>query len=217
MSGCDLMVWCTCAEKDCARYMARVSAWRRQLSYLDADFYAFCDGGLDGSVVRAPGVSFIELTPALGRTSIPVFPGWKRSLHAAMGTSMKYRWCVHVENDCFVKDWRKFAEIAQTDGAVMAGYNPRYGFIESSVMVLNDVNVRKRLQDQYRDGTSWNEDVVFEKSVSWLHSMAGRIGFSVRLERPQDRDAPEYGIICQCNPAVMDALCVKYDTGAASP
>lgn len=201
-----LMVWCTCAEKNGDLYLRRIASWRRQLSYLDADFYSFCDGEVPEG--EDPGdLTMVRILPALGRTSLNCFPGWRRSLRHALQLSFKYDFCVHVENDCLVKCRDRLARLASTPGAVSVGWCGQHNFIEFACAVLNDKAVRRRLLDKHAGEASWhNARPCFENEAGWLGREHKLLGDSVRLERKQDRDSDAVQLVCQCPPELMDRL-----------
>lgn len=156
---------------------ARVDSWPHR--YQDwVDYYtAFFEGtGVDlymindGPVATRPdlkGVVLHEFEDALGRETIEVFPGWKRSFYTGLSRlTATHERVGHLESDCYVlpAGRAEYLERLHGDG-FWTGWTERFGFPETACMVLNDAAVREALLARYADPANWHENVGFERDV----------------------------------------------------
>ena len=200
----DLMIWCTCAEANKACYLLRVAAWHRQLESLfrdrDPDYFVFVDGevsekDLAGFGGELSGIRFVNITPALGRASCAVFPGWKRSLSHALAVGRDYRHIHHDENDVAILHASKIREYLDREG-YYAGLCKTYGFMESALMILNDKRQNETLIRHYSSECNLKEDLFFEIIAPVLCKF--RMVFDTdRFEGRPERCKQEYDYICQ--------------------
>lgn len=103
----------------------------------------------------------------LGRATTEVFPGWKRSFHAALDLLTRtYAYVAHVESDCYLlpsgRDeflWRLFG------AGYWTGWCPLFAFPETALQVVNDADVRAYFLERYAGGANLDEALVFESEV----------------------------------------------------
>lgn len=162
----DLMVFCTSAEANGEVYSSRVRTWYAAVSQniKDADIYCCVDGKFHGEIPA--GLNVIELTPALGRSSNKIFPGWRRSYGKmlSMALSCDYPYVAHIENDCLIKNWDKVDQYIRKPG-LYSGMCKNYACIESAFQILNDLDARKRLASKYTTEAGIYENTIFEREL----------------------------------------------------
>src|SRR6185437_16092593 len=106
----------------------------------------------------------------LGRDSIWIFPGWKRSFyHALLWSRDKYKHIAHIESDCWITSAGRedFLYYLKQEG-YFAGYTPTYNFPEASLQIINSQTVKQYIIDKYSCVENWYEDIDFELDLSRL-------------------------------------------------
>lgn len=188
----DAMIWCTLAEHDQARYIERVVEWQKQLAGVDADLYVICDGAYTPD--ERITATVVSLTPALGRQSTNVFPGWRRSLSAALKIAQIYQYCLHLESDVKLQTGKVLEYLRQP--GLWGSICPTYGFLETGVLVFNDKEARKQLGEFYHKRENQFEQTIFESSaitqLPWSKVFSGD-----RVEGHPERAKAEYDYLAQ--------------------
>ena len=209
----DTMVFCTCAETNQAQYLEKVKAWYAYVhENVNADLYVINDGKLlsNNQRVDLGDVTFVEFPMVAGRQSITAFPGWKRSFAGALLISRHYKYFGHIENDCFVKDIKRFDKYLHTDNTVATGWCSNHNFLEFTAAVINNRELREELYQFYAEQLHQREKVNFEDQVlPLLKHWTPLFGDSIRLEKG-NRDTLDYDIVCQCDPTYYRALTQHY-------
>ena len=185
----DTLIFCTCAQTNAGRYVQRVSDWYSMLKeyFPDADYYCGVDGTIPQDIEKPVGVHFKEFTPMLGRPSMRVFPGWRRSYGKLLNRAVRcdYPYVFHVENDVRINNWSKVKEYITKPG-LYSSWCPNYKFIEAAFQILNDKTSIQALRDKYVTDEGINEGCLFEK---YLQTYPFKYVFSsVRLH---DHNCPE--------------------------
>ena len=197
MSG--LMIWCTCAEDNKRKYLKRVAHWYEQINTVFGKFKPDCYVFVDGVIAeqdKIAGPIFVNLTPKLGRSSVDVFPGWKRSLKAALQHGRAYKYVIHIENDVKILNTDKIFQYMKEPG-MYVGVCKKYGFIETAFMILNDRDVNRRIVAHYSDENNLYEHEFAEEVISRIAGKACNLVFDTdRMEDP-DRFNPNYDFVCQ--------------------
>ena len=188
-------IFCTAAQKNHELYMGRVVKWYeavRSMFGTDADLYCFVDGEVSDKPAL-DGLQYVELTPALGRTSVSRFEGRKRSFGEALSRLAEYKWLMHAESDVKICKPEHIKEFWERDG-LYGSVDEKYNFLESGLLILNDAGARSRLADHYTSDTGINEEELFE---SQLRKYAFRTVFRSRRAEGEYVDPGSYDYIAQ--------------------
>ena len=185
----DTLIFCTCAQTDAEKYVQKVHDWYSMLKehFPDADYYCGVDGTIPADMKKLVRMHFEEFTPVLGRSSMRVFPGWRRSYGKLLDRALQcdYPYVFHVENDVRINNWNKVKEYINKPG-LYSSWCPNWNFIEAAFQVLNDKAAVKALRDRYVTDAGINEGCLFEK---YLQTYPFKYVFSsVRLH---DKNCPE--------------------------
>ena len=95
----NIMIWCTCAENNKEIYLQRVSKWYKQNKEIfkdyAVDYYSFVDGEItDEDKIKIDKelleINFVNILPKLGRKSLAICDGWRRSFKTALEYGRKY-------------------------------------------------------------------------------------------------------------------------------
>lgn len=142
----NLMISCTCCQKNKFIYIDRIKNWYEQLKDIDADFYVFVDGYISQQDRKDIDlkVKFINLTPLLGRKNVFCFPGWRRSFIQALKVSLNYDYFCHIENDVKIMKKENIFYYLQQSGCFISRCKP-YDFLQSNVIILNDKNAKQNI------------------------------------------------------------------------
>lgn len=120
----NTMIWCTCAEKNQIQYLSKIQLWFKRYSRINADFYIFNDGKILEETKNFNidnKIKIIEFDEIYGRPhnyDSGEFPGWKRSFYYACYLGLKYNFFSHIENDCFIKDLKKYEQYLKQENIV---------------------------------------------------------------------------------------------------
>src|SRR4051812_17498247 len=122
------------------RYQDWIDYYTRYFHQCNVDLALFNDG-IPAQTLNLQGVRLIDFEKHLGRESVWIFPGWKRSFSYAL------RWCRdnsytrigHIESDCFLTEQARdgYLKALESDG-YYTGYTKAYNFPETSLQVIND-------------------------------------------------------------------------------
>ena len=157
----QLMIMCTCAENNGHKYLQNIREWYSHLEGIDADFYVINDGVISEEELKANNISskinFVNLSPKLGRQNLSIFPGFCRSLSKGLEISQQYKYFAHIENDIKILNIKKLRKYLYKDG-IYIGFSKRYLMIESSLMLVNNLNVRNRISEYYSNAYNQNKD-----------------------------------------------------------
>ena len=156
-------IFCTAAENNARRYLERVRQWHEAVFPAfgeEVDLFCFIDGQID-DIPELQGMTFITLTPKLGRTNIRRFEGYKRSFGKALETLRDYPFLMLIENDVRLLDIPHIREYWEKHG-LYSSIDRKYNFIEAGMLILNDAATREKLMWHYRSPNGINEDEYFE-------------------------------------------------------
>ena len=133
----------------------------------DIDLLMFNDGPADYQL-DLKKTRLVCWQPHLGRATVWVFPGWKRSF------SQGLRWCrdhnydriAHIESDCYIhpKAKEEFMTAYGKDG-YYCGFCKAYNFPETALQILNSQPIINFFLDKYSCEDNLRENIDFEKSV----------------------------------------------------
>jgi hypothetical protein len=164
----DSLIFCTsCLELDPQRYRDWIDYYSSFFAAESVDLLLVNDGpaGKRLDLKRAGLVDFAE---RLGRSSVYVFPGWKRSFLYGLcrGVQAGYRHTAHVESDCWITSTGKkeFLQKLRAPG-YFTGYTRTHHFPETALQILNDRRALDWLLRRYARPSAWWEDLSFEGLV----------------------------------------------------
>lgn len=186
-------VFCTSyLAGDPSRYQAWIDYYTEFFRARPVDLYMFNDGPAD-AVLDLKGVTLIDFPERLGRQSVWVFPGWKRSFQRAVRT-LSYKCLAHVESDCFIRERgrEEFCHYLTRDG-YFAAWCKHYGFPEASLQIINSPGVRQYFADKYAWVDNLYENIDFEKDLERLkptYIMDGN-----RIENDFARHSPDFNFL----------------------
>lgn len=169
MKKLKTVIYLTCCEHEQKRYYEKIICWYNHMSNLfdisQIDIKVFNDGLVyyDEKISDCK-IEMIELKPKLGRKSVANFPGYFRSFYYMMEDSLQYDNVLLLENDVYLtsRGVDKINEYWNRSGN-FCGYSKKYGFIETALMILNDVESRKQFIDCFLN--NYNHDIYFEKML----------------------------------------------------
>lgn len=166
----NLMIWCTCAEDNKILYLKKVARWYQQnittFGIFNPDFYCFVDGSItiedliniDKNLLN---INFINLTPKLGRKSLPEFPGWKRSFRFALEVGREYNYILHIENDLKILNAEKILNYLFKPGYYV-GRNKIFDYFDTTIMILNNKELNEKFINFYSLDQNLNQNIYFE-------------------------------------------------------
>ena len=200
-----LMIWCTCAENNKELYLRRVAGWYSQVKSIfgrfNPDYYVFVDGTItEDDLIRTDmsllDLKFVNQTPKLGRSSVSVFQGWKRSLKTALEYGRAYKYIIHIENDVKILHTEKILAYMKEPGSYL-GVCTKYGFPETAFMILNDQEANAKIIQHYADEKNLYETEIAENVIGALiRDTAHYVFHTDRMEDP-GRFNPNYDYVCQ--------------------
>jgi hypothetical protein len=179
----EAMIMCTCAERNSELYLKYIKDWIEQYNTIqyntiqyntiqyNIDLYVINDGYVSSRQLEEYGiknVNFINLCPALGRKSLSIFPGFCRSLAEGLKFSLQYKYFAIVENDLKLLSINKFNKLLHTKNRCFSGYSQQNKFIESSLLIINDINVRKEILSYYSIPENQFKEHCVEKQVEFF-------------------------------------------------
>ena len=165
----DCAVFATsCVDTDKQRYQNWIDYYTKFFSGCGVDLFMINDGPVNLNL-DVKGVELRTFGERLGRESVWIFPGWKRSFYHALVWLGGYRRLGHIESDCWVtrRGRDEFLSYLSRDG-YFTGYTPTYNFPEASLQVINDPVVRQYLIDKYSCVENWYENIDFEQDLARL-------------------------------------------------
>lgn len=117
------------------------------------------------------GVQIRSFEQKLGRESVWIFPGWKRSFyHALIWLIPQYKWIGHIESDCWITPQGKHTFLYYLEKiGYFTGFTQTYNFPEAALQVINDPGVRQYFLDKYSCQENWREDIDFELDLKRLN------------------------------------------------
>lgn len=164
----NILVFCTsCFSIDRQRYMDWIGYYRKFFANEGVDFLIVNDGPVPNEFIIDADhiISFGEM---LGRTTIPIFQGWKRSFHSAISWAKhnNYNRIIHIESDCFILESAKgeLIEFINSKG-YFTGFSRGYNFPETALQIINDQAISDYFIERYSNRDSWYEDTNFEIDV----------------------------------------------------
>jgi hypothetical protein len=187
----ERVVFCTSyLESDPQRYQNWINYYTKFFEGCGVDLMMVNDGPPIREI-DTKNVNFRHFDVRLGRQSVWVFPGWKRSFYHALKWCSGYRRIAHVESDCWItpQGRAEFLRYLEGDG-YFTGYCRTYNFPEACLQILNDSTVRQYLVDKYSCEDNWYEDINFEADLSQLRPMYILEGD--RIENRDERFSPIY-------------------------
>ena len=183
LSDCRAAVFCTAAiDTDPARYQAWADYYTAFFAGEDVDLFLFNDGPAQHQITGAAAVIPIG-DSALGRTEAGgLFPGWKRSMGAALQHLASYPCLAHVESDLGLTSGGKAAFLkALRSPGFMTGWCPRHEFPETALQIFNDAFARAWYIHRYADRADlWTEtfdgecfEHLLERELSPVYILTG--------------------------------------------
>lgn len=142
-------------------------------------------------------LTWIEEAEPLGRESSNNFPGWMRAFAHAMFVSLNYDYCCHIKNDARILNVPEVCSWMYIKGTY-AFHDLHYNTIESAIMCLNDVDVRRAYATVFSQHEMQHSDTMFETQLENLIDSPVSILKSYRLEGRQPETLRGKG---------LDALC----------
>lgn len=114
-------------------------------------------------------VEFLSFDKKLGRETVWIFPGWKRSFFTALKYASNYKHVAHIESDCFItiSGRKEFLYYLDKEG-FYTGFCKAYNFPETCLQILNDRGVRQYITDKYSCEENWYENIDFEQDIARL-------------------------------------------------
>lgn len=164
--GNESIVFCTSyIDSDPQRYQDWIDYYTDYFRGFPVSLWMFNDGPCNVRL-DLKGVHLHEFPERLGRQSVWIFPGWKRSFYAAMKAFQNVGWLGHIESDCWLTSRIKndFIAYLYRDG-YYTGWTRSYNFPEGALTVLNEPWVRSYFIDKYSCQENWYEDIDFEKDT----------------------------------------------------
>ena len=163
----DIAIFCTHSQHKQDLYTHRVVHWYKTLAFLHdkADFYTFVDGKLNEAnkaTLTNAGVTVVELTPWIGRSSFDDFRGFKRSFGTALKLlASRYDYISHIENDSVVINEAKLVEYINKPG-LWSGWLGRDRYMESAFSLINDHDTAADLGEKYSRKEYYADGKCFE-------------------------------------------------------
>lgn len=164
------VVFCTSlTHKDKQRYQNWVDYYTKFFDGCSVDLFMINDGPLIEQL-DWKGVKAYEFDENLGRESVWIFPGWKRSFYYALVWLSGYKSIAHIESDCWISEKGKkdFLYYFNQTG-YFTGYVPKYSFPEASLQIINNQGVKQYFLDKYSCIENWYENIDFEKDLERLN------------------------------------------------
>jgi hypothetical protein len=166
----DQVVFCTSLiDHDKQRYQNWIDYYTKFFDGCGVDLWIINDGPATLSL-DLKGVELKTFDERLGRETVWIFPGWKRSFyHALVWLTARYKHVGHIESDCWITEKGKegFLYYMGQEG-YFTGYCPAYNFPEASLQIINSPGVRQYLLDKYSCVENWYENIDFELDLSRL-------------------------------------------------
>lgn len=162
-------VFCTALiDSNPARYQSWIDYYTELFEGEGIDLYLCNDGPFSSSINfgRARVRTFPEM---LGRQSVWIFPGWKRSFTTAVAElGSRYRCLGHIESDLvLLRSGRaEFLRALRATG-YRTGYTQKYGFVETGIQVLNSNSGRRFFGRRYFNLAAYEREERFEKVVQY--------------------------------------------------
>jgi hypothetical protein len=191
----DKVVFCTSLiDHNQKRYQNWVDYYTKFFDGCGVDLMMINDGPVVNSI-DLKGVELKTFDKKLGRDSVWIFPGWKRSFfHALQSLITRYRFIGHIESDCWISDQGKKEFLYYlTQNGYFTGFTPTYNFPEAALQIINSSIVRHYLLDKYSCIENWHEDIDFEKDLSRLSPVYILNGD--RIEGEFARFKPQYTFV----------------------
>lgn len=166
----EKVVFCTSLiDRDVNRYQNWINYYTNFFKECGVDLFMINDGPVE-SKLDLKGVELKQFDKKLGRETVWIFPGWKRSFfHAILLFSGKYKYIGHIESDCWVSKNGKedFLHYLGKEG-YYTGFTPAYNFPEAALQIINSQSVRQYLLDKYSCVENWRENIDFEQDLRRL-------------------------------------------------
>lgn len=166
----DSVVFCTSyLEPDPQRYQDWIDYYTEFFNGCGIDLMMINDGPPVQEIDTKGVVDFRHFDTRLGRQSVWIFPGWKRSFCHALKWCSHYKWVAHVESDCWItrKGKAEFLQLLRRHG-YFTGYCKTYNFPEACLQIINDASVRQYFIDKYSCVENLYEDINFEADLERL-------------------------------------------------
>ena len=160
-------IFCTAAEKEQEKYIGRVLHWYDMvypMFRMDTDFFCFVDGTLN-STPSLNNLHFISFSPSLGRKTMQIFPGLKRSFGEALKYLEDYEFLMFIENDTKLLNFNRILQYRDKPG-LYSSIDKKWNFTETRFMILNDKESRRKLMSYYLSDEGMNETCLFEETMS---------------------------------------------------
>jgi hypothetical protein len=187
----DKLVFCTSyLEGNPQRYQDWINYYTKFFEGCGVDLMMINDGPVNQDIDRKD-VELLCFDKRLGRETVWIFPGWKRSYFTAMKYASRYKRIGHVESDCFItlSGRKEFLYHLDKDG-FYTGFTKTYNFPETCLQVINDDGVRQYVIDKYYCEENWYENIDFEQDIARLKPKFILDGD--RIENDKTRFKPSY-------------------------
>lgn len=169
MSITDAVIFCTAyIESDPQRYIDWIDYYTDYFSGLPVSLWMFNDGPHHNRI-DFKGINVYEFERRLGRQSVWIFPGWKRSFYTAVKLFSSCKILAHIESDCWLTPAAKeeFVYYLRQDG-YFTGFTKTYNFPEGALQIINKLGVRQYITDKYSCEENWYENIDFEQDLKRL-------------------------------------------------
>lgn len=166
----DKVVFCTSLiDHDKERYENWYKYYANFFSGCGIDLWMINDGPANNKL-DYDGLTFKEFENKLGRNTVWIFPGWKRSFfHGVFWLREKYKYIAHIESDCWITESGKGEFLYHLcQSGYFTGFTPSYNFPETGLQILNSNSIRQYIVDKYSCFENWYENIDFEKDLEQL-------------------------------------------------
>lgn len=164
-------VFCTSLiDSDPVRYQNWINHYTEFFADCGIDLWMINDGPVSHQL-DLKNVILRNFDYKLGRPSVWIFPGWKRSFfHGVSWLTKQYKYVGHIESDCWITEAGKSEFIRHLDReGYFTGFTPTYNFPETALQIINNNSVRNYFIDKYSCAENWHEDIDFEKSLKFFN------------------------------------------------
>jgi hypothetical protein len=162
-------VFCTAlVDSDPRRYQLWIDYYTRFFAGEGVDLFLYNDGPVT-TELDMKGARLITFEQTLGRQSVWIFPGWKRSFHTAVRQlGAEYEYLAHIESDLVVlEDGRAdFLRHLRNPG-YRTGYTRLFHMVETGLQIINSERSRRFFVQRYSDPPMLTQYERFEKVVQY--------------------------------------------------
>lgn len=150
------------------RYQSWIDYYQEFFADQPVELILINDGPCAASL-NLGSVKLLTFEKHLGRKSVNVFPGWKRSFHRGIQYARQsgYHRIGHVESDCGItySGRQSFINCLLRRDGYFTGYCKAYSFPETALQVINAGPIIDFYLKRYQKESSWYENISFEDMV----------------------------------------------------